>query len=196
MPRPTRVVCASANPHKAEELSRLLAGLVEIRPRPGSVGEIAETGDTLEANAILKATAVAEATGQVALADDTGLEVDALGGAPGVRTARFAGPDADDAANRRALLDALAGASSRTATFRTVIALADPGGAAECFVGRCRGSIAPSERGAGGFGYDALFVPAEGDGRTFAEMSPQEKDAVSHRRRAVDALALWLAAAD
>lgn len=196
MRRPDEVVCATANPHKVAELSRLLAGRVTVLPRPDHVGEIDETGATLVDNALLKATAIAAASGRVALADDTGLEVDALGGAPGVRSARYAGDGADDADNRGRLLEDLARAgvpdARRTARFRTVIALVDPDGAAVCFEGECRGTIARAERGSGGFGYDAVFVADDGDGRTFAEMAPDEKDALSHRRRAVDALVGWL----
>ena len=129
-------------------------------------------------------------TGLPALADDTGLEVGALGGRPGVRSARFAGPHADDAANRARLLRELAGHADRAAQFRTVIALAE-GGDVRYFEGVCRGLIIEEERGTGGFGYDALFVP-EGEARTFAEMRQEEKNAISHRGRALREVAAYL----
>lgn len=194
------MVCATANPHKTAELARLLADVVTVVPRPAEVGDIEESAETLEGNALLKAAAISEATGLPALADDTGLEVDALGGEPGVRSARYAGEHSRDADNRRLLLARLAergaAGSARAGQFRTVIALVAPDGETRCFEGRCRGIITETERGEGGFGYDAVFAPDIGDGRTFAEMSPEEKDAVSHRRHAVDALVAWLGGRD
>jgi XTP/dITP diphosphohydrolase len=127
----------------------------------------------------------------LALADDSGLEVDALAGAPGVFSSRYAGPEGDDAANRRKLLADLAGAPVRTARFRTVLAFADDAGV-RFFEGVCEGVVAAEEAGAGGFGYDALFRPSEGDGRTFAEMTAAEKNRISHRGRAVEAFATFL----
>jgi XTP/dITP diphosphohydrolase len=147
--------------------------------------DVAETGATLEANAVLKARAVSAATGLPALADDTGLEVAALAGLPGVRTARFAGEGAGYAANRRALLGALAGVSDRRARFRTVVALA-AGEELVTAAGELEGVITEAERGGGGFGYDPVFAVA---GVTLAEMGTAEKNTLSHRARALQALA-------
>lgn len=184
-----RVVCATANPHKAAEIAEILAGRVDLVPRPEDVAEVDESADTLEGNARLKAAALVAATGLPALADDTGLEVDVLDGDPGVRSARFAGERATDAENRALLLERLERAQSRTARFRTVVVLRRLDGAEIVAEGTCAGSIAKAERGTGGFGYDSLFVPDEGDGRTFAEMTSAEKHHVSHRGRALRALA-------
>jgi len=148
--------------------------------------DVEESGDTLEENALLKARAVAAATGLPALADDTGLEVDALNGEPGVHTARFAGPDAGYAANRRALLAALEGVADRRARFRTVVALVVPDGAEVLAEGVLEGHITASERGSGGFGYDPVF---EVEGQTLAEMGEDHKNRISHRARALAALA-------
>jgi XTP/dITP diphosphohydrolase len=183
-----QVICATANPHKVAEIAALCEGVVEILPRPSTLGEIDETGDTLEENACVKARAVALHTGHSALADDTGLIIDALGGAPGVRSARFAGEHADDAANRILVLKQMEGVVDRRARFRTVIAIANAHGECVTVEGECAGTIATAERGSNGFGYDAIFVPDEGDGRTFAEMTPEDKNAVSHRSRALAAL--------
>ena len=188
-----RLVCASANPGKVEEIARLVGPGVELVARPDGVGDVDETAPTLEGNAIIKANAVAVHTGQWAIADDTGLEVSALGGEPGVRSARYAGDDADDARNRALLLARLEGVDDRTARFRTVIAVMSPSGEFHLLHGECAGTIARAERGGGGFGYDAVFVPLDGDGRTFAEMSPSEKDALSHRGRAFEQLPRLLA---
>lgn len=185
MPRAVRLVVASANPKKVGELSRLVPEWVELVERPRSVGEVEESAPTLEGNAYLKAVEVANAVGEWAIADDTGLFVDALGGAPGVFSARYAGTDSDDAANRALLLANLAGVDDRRARFRTVIALVHANGEMHQLVGECEGTIAECERGANGFGYDALFVPDGGTGLTFAEMSPGDKDALSHRGRAL-----------
>ncbi len=191
-----RVVCASANPDKVREIEDLLVGVVELLPRPTHVPDVVEDADTLLGNARLKARALVAATGLPAVADDTGLEVDALGGAPGVRTARFAGDDASYADNRRRLLDALRGVAgaARTARFRTVVVLAHPDGGEVVAEGECRGTITELERGDRGFGYDAVFAPADGDGRTFAEMTIADKHAMSHRGRAFRRLAELLAA--
>jgi XTP/dITP diphosphohydrolase len=145
-----------------------------------------ETGDTFEANARAKAIAAARATGLPALADDSGLAVDALGGAPGVRSARFAGPGADDLANRALLTARLRGAPpwARTARFICSLVLALPDGSSDAVEGTCAGRLLDRERGNGGFGYDPLFVP-DGYDRTFAEMSREEKEALSHRGRAI-----------
>ena len=153
--------------------------------------DVEETGTTLEANARIKAIALCEATGLLAIADDTGLEVDALEGAPGVYSARYAGPDASYADNVRLLLSELEGIypKLRTARFATVALARWPGGEEISVRGEVAGIIAAAPKGDHGFGYDPLFVPTEGDGRTFAEMAPPEKHALSHRGRAFRALA-------
>ncbi len=182
------LVCASANAGKVAEIEALLQGRVELLPRPADVTDVVESADTLEGNARLKAAAVMSATGLPAVADDTGLEVDALGGEPGVHTARFAGEGASDAENRAKLLAALEGREDRTARFRTCVVVLWPDAHELVVDGVCEGEISRSERGARGFGYDRIFVPADGDGRTFAEMTDAEKNAVSHRGRAFGAL--------
>ena len=183
-----RLVCASANPGKVAELAALLDGIAVLEPRPDDIPDVVEDAPTLEGNAELKARAIADATGIAALADDTGLEVDALDGAPGVRSARFAGEPSDDAANRRLLLERLDGVEHRSARFRTVMCVVDPAGGVTFAEGVCEGIIGDRDRGDRGFGYDAIFIPADGDGRTFAEMNATEKNAISHRSRALDAL--------
>ncbi len=193
----TSFVLATANPDKAAEIAAILGSDVELHPRPDHVEEVDETGDTLLENARLKARALAQATGMPAIADDTGLEVDALGGEPGVRSARFAGERATYAENVAKLISDLDGVEEpRTARFRTVALAAWPDGrelAAEGFV---TGRITSRARGQAGFGYDPVFVPDEGDGRSFAEMSPEEKHRLSHRGRAFRALAALLGSAD
>lgn len=186
-----RLVCASANPDKVAEIQDLLRGVAELLPRPDSVGEIVEDSDTLLGNARLKARAICDATGMPAVADDTGLEVDALDGAPGVHTARYAGENATYADNRAKMLEALRGVDAlrRTARFRTVALVAYPDGTERWAEGVCEGVIAEHERGARGFGYDAVFAPRDGNGLTFAEMSLEEKHALGHRGRAFRALA-------
>jgi len=192
MPLPPRLVIATKNPDKLREMRAVLAeavpwvAIVEDAEWP----DVPETGDTLAANALLKAHAVAGATGHAALADDTGLEVDALGGAPGVHTARYAGPTATYAENRAALLAALEGVAGRTARFRTVIALAAPDGSAFTVEGVLEGIVTTLERGAGGFGYDPVF---EVDGSTLAEIPEDHKNLISHRGKALRALADRLA---
>ena len=189
-----RVACASANPHKVAEIVDLMGGVVDLLPRPSELAEVVEDADTLEGNARLKAIAVCIATELAALADDTGLEVDALNGAPGVITARFAGEGATDAQNRQKMLVELEGIDvpQRTARFRTVALLRFPDGREIVAHGVCEGSIAVHEIGDRGFGYDALFIPADGDGRTFAQMTIDEKHELSHRGRAFRALAQML----
>ena len=180
------LVLATHNPGKVAELAERLGGafaLVSAADVPGAP-DVDETAATLAGNAMLKAVALFAHTGRRALADDTGLLVDALGGAPGVRSARYAGPDA--AANRARLLADLAGQENRAARFETVLALASDAGV-RLFTGVCTGRILDAPRGAGGFGYDALFVPDDGDGRTFAEMTTAEKGRISHRARALSA---------
>ena len=184
MSRPLRLVCASANPDKVAEIAAILGDAVELLPRPADVSDVVEDADTLEGNARLKATAICAATGLAAVADDTGLEVLALGGAPGVFAARYAGEGCSYADNRHKLLRELGDTTDRRARFRTVALVRWPDGAELAVDGICPGTISDVERGARGFGYDAVFVPDEGDGRTFAEMSDAEKNAVSHRGRA------------
>lgn len=186
-----RLVCASANAHKVAEIERLLAGAAELLPRPEEVPDVIEDADTLEGNARLKAVAIAEATGLPAVADDTGLEVDALGGAPGVHTGRYAGEGCSYADNRRKLLSELAGftdPADRTARFRTIALVRWPSGEEVMTEGVCRGTIPLREHGEAGFGYDPVFAPDEAGGATFAQMTEDEKNAISHRGRAFGAL--------
>jgi XTP/dITP diphosphohydrolase len=196
---PLRLVVAAANPDKVKEIVAVLsdAMAVELVPRPSDVPDVVEDGETLLDNARLKARALVAATGEAAVADDTGLEVDALGGAPGVYTARYAGEDATYADNVAKLLrelDELADAGgARRATFRTVALAAFPDGSEAWAEGVLEGAIATAARGTNGFGYDPVFEPVGADGRTFAEMSAAEKDALSHRGRAFRALAARLA---
>ncbi len=187
-----RAVCASANPHKVAEMFDLMGGIIDLLPRPAELPDVVEDADTLVGNARLKAIAVCDATGLPALADDTGLEVDALHGAPGVRTARFAGEHATDADNRQKMLAELDG-KSRSCRFRTIALLRFPDGREIIAEGVCEGMIAENEIGDRGFGYDPLFIACEGDGRTFAQMSVDEKHALSHRGKAFRALSVMLA---
>ena len=181
-----KLVLASRNPHKARELSALMEGL-EVVALPDEVQLPPETGETFAANALPKARVAARATRLAAFADDSGIEAGALGGAPGVRSARFAGEGASDDDNLAKLI-AEAPPGSPLA-YVCVIALVDPAtGEERTFEGRCTGTMAPAPRGTGGFGYDPVFVPDGGDGRTMAELSPAEKDAISHRGRAARAL--------
>jgi XTP/dITP diphosphohydrolase len=196
---PFDLLLATRNDGKVAELRPLLSELpVRLRTLdefPGAPA-VVEDRDTLDGNARKKAETLAAFASVPALADDTGLEVDALDGRPGVHTARFAGADATAADNRRKLLRALDGRADRGAQFRTVVALAAPADASRddpgdthCVEGVCRGRIARSERGDGGFGYDELFVPNDAPAdQTFAEMSAEAKNAVSHRRRALDVM--------
>ncbi|MEP7217630.1 MAG: RdgB/HAM1 family non-canonical purine NTP pyrophosphatase [Bacteroidota bacterium] len=182
------ILLATNNPHKAEELAAMLAGhdgvrVITLADLPVTLPEPIEDGDTLEANAYIKAREIFNATGIPTIADDTGLEVDALGGAPGVYSARYAGPDATYAGNCAKLLTELATATGRAARFRTVICYTDS--FRTLFAeGIVEGEIIEEPRGDGGFGYDPLFRP-EGSARTFAEMPSWEKNAISHRGRAI-----------
>jgi XTP/dITP diphosphohydrolase len=190
-----RIVCASANPDKVAEIESILAAVgVVLEPRPSSVPDVVEDADTLEGNARLKAAAIAEATGLAALADDTGLEIDALDGAPGVHSARYAGDDATYADNVAKVMQELrrVGADTvadRRARFRTVVLVRGSDGAETVAEGVVEGHIALEARGDAGFGYDPVFIADDTDGRTFAELSPDEKHAISHRGRALRALA-------
>ena len=192
------LVCASANPHKVAEIANLLHGVVALLPRPDGVGEVVEDAGSLEGNARLKAAAIAAVAMLPAVSDDTGLFVDALDGAPGVDTAYYAGPNATYAENRAKLLVALAAVplEQRTARFRTVVMVVQPDGGELLVEGVCEGVIATEERGERGFGFDPLFIPFDGDGRTFSQMSEAEKNQLSHRGRAFRALAQALAVTD
>jgi len=188
---------ASANPHKTVEIAAVLAEAmpaVKIVPRPSELGDVAEDGETLADNALIKARFVCAAAGEPSIADDTGLEVDALYGAPGVHSARYAGPEADPVANLAKLMAALEGVPPRrrTARFRTVIAVVSGDGSEILADGVVEGSIAMAVRGDGGFGYDPVFVPDEAAPLTFAEMSAEAKNRISHRGRALRALAVRL----
>ena len=183
-----QLVCASANPDKVVEIQRLLDGVVDLLPRPEHVPDVVEDADTLLGNARLKAAALCAATGTAAVADDTGLEVDALGGAPGVHAARYAGEGCSYADNRAKLLAELGNESNRRAAFKTVAIVVWPDGSELAVEGVCPGVITTAERGDIGFGYDSVFQPDESDGATFAEMSADAKNAISHRGRAFRAL--------
>jgi XTP/dITP diphosphohydrolase len=183
-----QLVCASANPDKVAEIQLLLAGVVELLPRPAEVPDVVEDADTLAGNARLKASAIVAATGLPAVADDTGLEVAALDGAPGVYSARFAGENCSYADNRHKLLRELEGIVDRRAEFRTVAMVVWPDGSELAVQGVCSGVITTEERGEVGFGYDAVFQPDDDGGRTFAEMTSEEKNEISHRGRAFQAL--------
>lgn len=196
-----RLVVASANPDKAQEIADILRSelgdRVELVPRPADVPDVDETGDTLEANARLKAVALRDATGLAAIADDSGLEVDALDGRPGVHSARYAGPGATYASNVVKLLGELDDVPDerRGAQFRAVVMVVFPDGREVSAEGVVRGRIIDVPRGDGGFGYDPVFVPDEdADRRTFSEMGDDDKHAISHRGRAVRAVGAQLAA--
>lgn len=194
---PVVLVCASANPDKVAEIAAVLAPGVVLEPRPADVPDVVEDAPTLEGNARLKAVAICEATGRSAVADDTGLEVDALDGAPGVISARYAGDDvtyADNVAKLLAELDRVGAhePAARRARFRTVALVHRPDGTEVVAEGVVEGVIAPAPVGDAGFGYDPVFVPDEGGGRSFAEMPAADKHAISHRGRAFRALAAQL----
>ena len=181
-----KLLLATGNAHKVEELAAILGPAFElVAHEPG----VEETGSTFEANALLKARAVRDATGALAVADDSGIEVVALDGAPGVRSARWAAGD-----EVGALLRALAGvpAERRGCRYVCAAAVARPDGSEDVVVGTVSGVVVEAARGTGGFGYDPIVVPVEGDGRTFAEMTADEKHAISHRARAFRALTALL----
>lgn len=186
------LVFATNNLHKLEEVRDILGGSFRIASLKeiGCTDDIPETADTLEGNALQKARYVKDKFGYDCFADDTGLEVEALGGAPGVFSARYAGPGHDSEANMRKLLKELEGKTNRQAQFRTVVALLLEG-REYTFEGIVRGTILTERRGTAGFGYDPVFVP-EGYAETFAEMGSEEKNRISHRARAVQKLADFL----
>ena len=184
------VILASANEHKLSELARILGGRA-LDPLPASVTLGPETGATFAQNALAKARTAAAATGQAAIGDDSGIAASALGGAPGVRSARFAGEHATDEENLALLIERVPAGSPLA--YVCAIAYVDPVRALEqVFEGRCEGRMAERPRGSGGFGYDPIFVPDEGGGATMAELEPDEKDAISHRGHALRLLAQWL----
>jgi XTP/dITP diphosphohydrolase len=184
------VILASRNEHKLSELSRILGGRT-LEPLPAIVTLPPETGETFAQNALAKARTAAAATGEAAIADDSGIEASALGGAPGVRSARFAGEHATDEQNLALLIERVPAGSPLA--YVCVIAYVDPERAIEqVFEGRCEGRMAERRRGSAGFGYDPVFVPDEGGGATMAELEPAEKDAISHRGRALRMFARWL----
>jgi XTP/dITP diphosphohydrolase len=186
-----RLVLATRNEHKAREFAALLAPH-EIVALPPEVTLPPETGDTFAANALDKARTAAAATGLPAIADDSGIEAAALGGAPGVRSARYAGEDASDEENLDKLLrEAPAGSPL---AYVCALAYVDAAGGEQLVEGRCTGTLAADPRGDGGFGYDPAFLPDDvPDGRTMAELAPADKDAISHRGRAARALLALLA---
>jgi len=199
-----KIIFATANAGKLREAAEVLGPGFEI-VSPASLGiteDIPETGSTLQENSLQKARYLFERTGLPCFADDTGLEVDALGGAPGIYSARYAGPGHDHQANMDKLLAELEKLEipdqvrnderSRRARFRTVVTLILADGEPRFFEGVCEGSIAREKRGTGGFGYDPVFLPDAYPGRTLAEVSEEEKNAVSHRGRAIRAMAAWL----
>jgi len=189
------LVIATRNPHKLSEIRALFLApglhIFSAFDFP-DIPDVVEDGATLEENAMKKARALADGTGYWALADDTGLEVAALDGAPGVYSARYAGEPVDYAANNAKLLRALRDAGDRSAVFRTVIAFAHPDGTTHSVEGCCPGRIADAPRGEHGFGYDPLFIP-EGYDQTFAELSAEEKNSISHRGRALEKARAWWA---
>jgi XTP/dITP diphosphohydrolase len=184
-----RLLLATRNAHKLREFERLLPGIA-LDPLPDAAPTPEETGETYAENALIKARSAMEATGRAAFADDSGIEAEALGGRPGVRTARYAGEHATDAENLEKL-HREAPSGSRL-EYVCVIAHVAPDGQERVFEGRCAGTLAASPSGTGGFGYDPLFVPDGAPNRTMAELSDAEKDAISHRGRAARELLAWL----
>jgi len=179
-----KLVLSTRNAHKVRELEPLLAPH-ELEPLPDEVELPPETGETFADNALIKARAAAEATGRPAIADDSGIEASALGGRPGVRSARYAGEDATDEENLAKLLREVPPDGDVRVAYVCALAYVDPDGRAQVVEARCEGELTHDPRGENGFGYDPAFVPADyDDGRTMAELSPEEKDAISHRGRA------------
>ena len=186
------LVLATRNAHKLRELSRALAPH-RVLPLPDEVELPPETGETFAENALGKARAAARATGRTSIADDSGIAAYALGGRPGVRSARYAGEHASDEDNLAKLLDEVPDDGDRRVAYVCALAYVSPAGDEHVFEERCEGTLAGEPRGAGGFGYDPAFVPTDrDDGLTMAELAPDEKDAISHRGRAARALLDWL----
>jgi XTP/dITP diphosphohydrolase len=187
-----RLILSTRNEHKLREF-RVLLEPHELVPLPDDVELPPETGATFEENARAKADAAAAATGMPAIADDSGIEAAALGGRPGVRSARYAGDGASDEENLAKLLADVPDDGDRRVAYVCALAYAEPGAETRMFTERCEGELAHEPRGDGGFGYDPAFVPADrDDGRTMAELSVDEKDAISHRGRAARAFLEWL----
>lgn len=185
-----KVLLGTGNPAKLAEMREILGeipGIEWVSALDLNLPEPKEEGKTLEENAIIKAVTYAKRSGLPTVAEDTGLEVEALGGAPGVFSSRFSGREKDYAANNQKLLALLKGVENRRARFRTVAVLALPDGRFWKSEGILQGEIAQEPRGTGGFGYDPLFIPA-GETRTLAELSPEEKNKISHRRKALEGL--------
>jgi XTP/dITP diphosphohydrolase len=187
------LVLASRNAHKLRELSGML-GDHELQPLPQGVQLPPETGETFAENAIVKARTAARAIGLPALGEDSGIVVSALGGAPGIRSARFAGENATDEENLAKLIADMEGKGDRRAAYVCALAYADPGGEERLFEARCEGRLARSPEGEGGFGYDPIFVADDSprDNQTMASLSQQEKDAISHRGQAAKLFHEWL----
>ena len=192
-----KLVFATNNAHKLQELRQMLGDRYEILGLAdiGCLEDIPETADTIDGNAQMKARYVKEHYGYDCFSDDTGLEIDALNGEPGVHSARYAGPAHDSEANIDKVLKKLDGVTDRTARFRTAIALLQ-GDVMHVFHGQVEGVILTERHGTGGFGYDSIFQPLEGDGSTFAQMSPEQKNRISHRGRAVARLVAHLTSLD
>jgi XTP/dITP diphosphohydrolase len=191
------MVLATRNEHKLREFREALPGL-ELEQLPESVELPPETGETFEENALIKARAAYAATGNAAIADDSGIVASALGGRPGVRSARYAGEDATDEENLQKLVDELRDKEDDRLAYVCAIALVQSDGIESVFEGRCLGRLAPERRGSGGFGYDPIFIPDDtgpDDDRTVAELAPDEKHAIGHRGRAARRLAEYLGAA-
>jgi XTP/dITP diphosphohydrolase len=194
---PPRLTVATRNEHKLRELGEILAGF-ELVALPAALELPPETGSSFAENALVKARTVHAATGEPAIGDDSGIVAPALGGRPGVHSARFAGAGATDEQNLGLLISMLASHGDRSVAYVCAIAYVDGGGAERVFEGRCEGTLVSEPRGSGGFGYDPAFVPLDtgpGDERTMAELTPAEKHAISHRGRAARALAAELEAA-
>jgi XTP/dITP diphosphohydrolase len=189
-----KLVLASRNPHKLRELSGMLEGH-ELQPLPEEVDLPPETGETFAENALAKARSAAGATGRAALGEDSGIVVAALGGAPGIRSARYAGDRATDEENLAELIRAMESVDDRRAAYVCALAFAEPGGEERLFEATCEGHLARAPAGSGGFGYDPIFVPQDSpeDNLTMASLSRQQKDAISHRGRAAALLLEWLA---
>jgi XTP/dITP diphosphohydrolase len=186
------LVLSTRNAHKLREFDGMLAPH-RVHPLPDEVELPPETGETFAENALVKARAAAAATGRTAIADDSGISAYALGGRPGVRSARYAGEQARDEENLQKLLDEVPDAGDRRVAYVCALAYADPDGEERVFEARCEGTLAHDPRGDGGFGYDPAFLPADrDDGRTMAELTPEEKHAISHRGRAARMLLEWL----
>jgi XTP/dITP diphosphohydrolase len=188
------LLVATRNEHKLRELGEVLPG-IELDPLPPEVELPPEKAESFAENALGKARAAHAATGRAAIADDSGIEAHALGGRPGVRSARYAGKGASDEQNLAKLLDDVGRQEDRGVAYVCVIALVDLDGDESVFEGRCEGTLAAEPRGTGGFGYDPAFIPEDtgpDDGRTMAELTPEEKNAISHRGRAARALAAHL----